>query len=315
VHYANGQKNYKIRLWSVGNEPDMGMKSTDNYSAYDYVNDFRVLYNAMKSEDSSVVILGPEVARKYTKGEDDWVTPFLRYDGDIVDGVSIHRYATFQANNLPVSIREDLRQETAMIQALKDKVAQATDFDIPLVVTGESACAAAVTGKTKEEAVTMQFWEALWEADKKGEFLNEKLPLDASSYPWVASAGVSFQPQPVNWALKLWGQMIHGKVLSAQIQNPEMSVYATQDLKSKDVTLMIVNKGDRYWRPKTLLNGQDAELTVDAGLDQRYDFEIPAYSICRLKIKADRSPGEALVYTMKMAKAGQEPQVYEIKPW
>ncbi|HJT25268.1 MAG TPA: hypothetical protein VJ873_11880, partial [bacterium] len=300
VHLANIRNNYKIRFWTVGDEPDMGVKGEDSYIAYDYVNDFRVIYNAMKREDPSIVILGPEVARKYTKGENDWISPFLRYNGDIVEGVSIHRYAAFQTSNLPVSLREDLHQETALVQALEDKISQNTDFDVSLVVTGESAMAAPVTAKTKEEAVTLGFWEALWEADKKGDFLNGHLPMDVSTYPWAASVGVSFQPLPVYWGLKLWGRMIHGKVLLAQIQNSEMSVYATQDLKTKDVTLMIVNKGDRYWRPKMLLNGQDAELTVEAGLDQRYDFEIPSYSISCLKIKADRSVGEALVYTLKM---------------
>jgi len=316
VRYANTEKDYKIRFWTVGSEPDLGVKGVDGYSAYDYINDFRIIYNAVKREDPSVVILGPETARKYTKDEDDWITPFLRYDGDIVDGVSIHRYATFQPSNLPVSIRADLHQEAAMVQALKDKISQNTDFDLPLVVTGEAASAAPVTAKTQQEAVTLGLWAALWEADKKGAFLNRHLPMDLSSYSWGSpSAGVSFRPLPDYWALKLWGQMIHGKVLTAQIENPEMSVYATQDLKSKDVTLMIINKGDRYWRPKMVLNGQDAELTVEAGLDQRYDFEIPSYSISRLRIKADRSAGEALVYTLKMALAGQEPQSSVIKPW
>lgn len=316
VHYANVEKNYKIRFWAVGDEPDTGVKGVENYNAYDYVNDFRVLYNAMKREDPTIIVLGPEAASKYSRDEDDWISPFLRYNGDIVEGVSIHRYASFQASNLPVSIRVDLRQEASLVQALRDKIYQNTDFDLPLLVTGESACAAAVTAKTREEAVTIEMWEALWEADKKGEFLNAHVVMDAPSYSWkTASAGVSFHPLPAYWALKLWGQMIHGKVVPAQIQNPEMSVYATQDPKSKDVTVIIINKGDRYWRPKTLLNGSDADLSVEAGLDQRYDFEIPSYSVSLLKIKGNRSAGEALVYTLKMALAGQEPQSSVIKPW
>ncbi len=316
VHYANVVKNYNIRFWAVGDEPDMGVKGVENYNAYDYVNDFRILYNAMKREDPSIIVLGPEAASKYSRDENDWISSFLRYNGDIVEGISIHRYASFQAANLPVSIRVDLRQEDSLVQALRDKIYQNTDFDLPLLVTGESACAAAVISTTKEAGVTIQMWEALWEADKKGEFLNKHLAMDASSYSWRgASAGVSFQALPSYWALKLWGQMIHGKVVPAQIQNPEMSVYATQDPKSKDVTLMIINKGDRYWRPKTLLNGSDAELSVEAGLDQRYDFEIPSYSISLLKIKGNRSAGEALVYMLKMALAGQEPKSSVIKPW
>ncbi len=316
VRYANGEKGYKIRFWAVGDEPDRGVTGVDHYNAYDYVNHFRMIDNAMKREDPSIVVLGPEVAKEYTRGEDDWITPFLRYDGDIAEGISIHRYATFQTANLAVSIREDLPQEASVIEALRDKIYQNTDYEAPLLVTEESACPAAVTAKTPDEAVTLQFWSALWEAEKKGEFLNEHLAMDISSYPWGSgSAGVSFQPLPAYWTMKLWGQMIHGLAVPAQIQNADMAVYATQDPKSKDVTLMIINKGDRYWRPKTMLNGGDVDLSVDAGLDQRYDYEIPSFSISCLKLKASRSPGEALTYTLKMAKKGQEPQISVIKPW
>jgi hypothetical protein len=315
VHYANVEKNYKIRFWAVGNEPDTGVKGVENYNAYDYVNDFRSHYNTMKREDPSIVILGPEVASKYSRGEDDWITPFLRYDGDIVEGVSIHRYAALQGNSLPVSIRADLHQETSMVQALRDKVSQNTDFEIPLMVTGEKACAEAVTSKSADEAVTLGFWEALWEADKKGSFLNGHMALDASFCPSDMAAGVSFQAPPTYWVLKLWGQMIRGKVIAAQIQNPQMSVYATQDPKTKDVTVMVINKGDRYWRPKFMLDGENTDLSVDAGLNERYDFEVPSYSISCLKLKADRSTGASTVYTLKMAQKGQEPQVSALKPW
>lgn len=140
--------------------------------------------------------------------------------------------------------------------------------------------------------------------------------MDVATNPWdMLSGAVTLQPNPTYWTLSLWGRMIRGEVIDAQIQSPGMSAYATQDPTTKNVTLLIVNKEDRYWRPKTLLNGQDADLSVDAGLDQRYDFEIPSLSVCFLSLKADRTPGQMLIYTLKMARAGKEPQVMEVKPW
>ncbi len=109
--------------------------------------------------------------------------------------------------------------------------------------------------------------------------------------------------------------MCRGKVIPAIVQKSDVSVYATQDPRSRDVTLMIINKGDSYWRPNLLLNGKPTDLMVDAGLDQRYDFEIPSFSINLLRMKADRTPGEVSVYTLKMAQAGKEPQVSPLKPW
>jgi hypothetical protein len=54
---------------------------------------------------------------------------------------------------------------------------------------------------------------------------------------------------------------------------------------------------------------------VDAGLDQTFDFELPYYSIAFLTIKADKSHDQVVLYTKKMALAGQPPLVSVIKPW
>ncbi len=265
-------------------------------------------------------ILGPELASKYTEAEEDWVTPFLQYNGDIVNGISIHRYAASGAASVTSQgLLEDLRHEAEALRSVRDKISGNTDLDIPLAVTGGRACSGGTTAKTKEDSMTLGFWCALWEADKKGIYLNEGLAVDLSSVSFpkiVNGSDVSLKPNPSYWALKLWGQMGRGKIITAVVQKPDISVYATQDPRSRDVaTLMIINKGDRYWRPNMLLNGKPTDLMVDAGLDQRYDFEIPSFSICLLKMKGDRTPGESLVYTLKMAKAGAEPQASPLKPW
>ncbi len=319
IHYCNVDRKYKVRYWAIGNEPDLGNNlEPGKYNVYDYINNYREVYNAMKKEDSSVFILGPELSSKYTEAEDDWVTPFLQYSGDIVNGVSIHRFALSKSVSLTSqSLLADLRHEAEVLQVVKDKISENSDLNIPLLVTGGKACSEGVTAKTKEDAIALDFWCALWEADKKGIDLKQGLSMDiSSSWPELRDlSAASFQPNPSYWALKLWSLMNRGKVITAVVQKSDISVYATQDPKAKDVTLMIINKGDRYWRPNILLNGKATDLMVDAGLDQRYDFEIPSYSIIRLKMKGDRTPGEALVYTLKMARDGKEPQTSLLKPW
>ena len=97
VAYCNATKNYNIRYWTIGNEPDLAALSKDSvwqeYNAYDYINDFRAMYNSMKQVDPSIFILGPELAVDYTEGEEDWLTPFIQYDGDIVNMASVHHRA------------------------------------------------------------------------------------------------------------------------------------------------------------------------------------------------------------------------------
>ncbi len=320
VRYCNVEKKYKVRYWAVGDEPDSGNNlDPGKYNVYDYINDYREIYNAMKREDPTLFILGPELESKYTEGEDDWVTPFLQYNGDIVNGISIHRFALSKAVSItPQALLTDLRHEPEVLQAVRDKISENTDLTVPLVITGEKACAEGITAKTKEEEITLAFWCALWEADKKGIDLREGLQMDISTSLWpevLQPPSALFQPDPSYWALKLWSLMSRGKIITTFVQKPDISVYATQDIGSKDVTLMIINKGDSYWRPQILLNGKSTDLMVEAGLDQQYDFEIPSFSISLLKMKSDHAPGEALVYTLKMARSGKEPQLSSLKPW
>ncbi len=138
VRYCNVEKNYKIRYWAIGEEPDLGNSlEPGQYNVYNYINDYREDYNAVKREDPSLFVFGPELASKYAGAEDDWVTPFLQYDGDIVNGVSIHRYAASNAASLTSqALLEDLRHETAVLRSVRDKISGNSDLDVPLAVTG-----------------------------------------------------------------------------------------------------------------------------------------------------------------------------------
>lgn len=319
VRHVNVEGKTRVRLWAVGEKVDtLSDRPGDfkGYNAYDYVNDFRDVYNAMKKEDPSILVMGPELAWKYAEGEQDWITPFIRYDGDIVNMVSLYRYgalhsAGFSAKSFPVS----LDGERALLRSLRDKISENSDNAIPLLVTGGAACAEPVTAKTKEEAASDEFEAALWEAEEKGFSLEEGAGMCLFSLEGIGLTGAPAGMTPTYWALKLWSGMIHGKILNVETQIPNLSAYATQDPRTRDVTLLIVNKGDRYSRPKMQFNGKEADLMVDAGLDQRFDYEIPSYSISLLKVKADRSPGQALLYTSKMARTGNEPLLTGIRPW
>ena len=131
VRHCNFGQKKKVRFWAVGNEPDLfspkdglapGPGST---GIYDVINDFRAFYNAMKKEDPGIFILGPELGAKYTEGDDDWLTPFVRYDGDIADMISIHRYGTLKSGALnPRAIEDVLRREPVFLQAVQDKISE-----------------------------------------------------------------------------------------------------------------------------------------------------------------------------------------------
>src|SRR6185295_3953620 len=277
------------------------------------------IYNAMKRSDPSILVLGPEVAWKYTQDETDWITPFVQFNGDIVNMVSIHHYAASDAKGCePRALQDGLRSVETVFRGVRDNISENSATLIPLVVTGGNVCSQGVTAATTDDPGPDGFGAALWAAQEMGILLKDHLGIHGYSYlagngPLDLFSGSA--PKPVYWALKFFGAQHAGNFISSQIHFAELSATATQNPQTKDVTVILVNPGNRYYRPKISLNGKDGDLTVEAGLDEKFDFEIPSLAIACLKVKADRSKGEAWVYTSKMAKTGRGPETSEIKPW
>jgi hypothetical protein len=377
VRHCNVEKGEKILYWTIGDEPDLyaekgkGSEMAD-YNVYDYINDYRAIYNAVKKVDPSVLIMGPELAWRYTSGEDDWFTPFIQFDGDIVNLASVHHYGSIKAGQCTVgNVMGDVRHMGTLTRNLNERIAINNDFYLPLVITGGNICLEStdntitaklnVTGSsigssatplvtsaggisigaspavTAAASVTIasrvkvrptptpvetpgsrNFWAALWQAEQIGVLLNDNMPMAFSSYLAGNGALDFFDNKGARsdyWVLRLLSTSMHGKALWVQVHNGNISAYAVQDPKTKDVSLLLINRGNTYYHPKIDLNAKDDNVSVDAGLSMSFDFELPFYSIGLLKIKADRSPGTAYLYTQRMAVAGKPPVMSVLKPW
>jgi len=59
VRYANIEKGYGIRYWSIGNEPDL---FTD-YTVEELNREWRAIALAMEAVDPSIILIGPEVSQ------------------------------------------------------------------------------------------------------------------------------------------------------------------------------------------------------------------------------------------------------------
>jgi hypothetical protein len=345
VSHANGSHPGRVPFWALGDEPDRLEGINDDpakspFSVYRYINEFRETYNAMKLADPGIVILGPELAFKYTHAENDWLTPFLRYDGDIVNLVSIHRFAVQDSSQVSdKTVLTALRDEPALIRGLEDRVEVNTEVTVPLVVTAGNVFAKAATlnatatptpGRASPAATTtpvnvkptptpypVAIWPALWAAEETGLLLSGGVPMahfSALSGQGPLDAMVSGVPGPLYWALRIMAPHLKGRVLSAQTNMANLYVFACEEEKTKTVNLILVNTGDRYLHPKISLNGGDSDVSVISDFSLDADLEVPEMGLARLTLRAGGKPGESEVYFYKAALNGTASVVKEYRP-
>ncbi|MGH7739813.1 MAG: sugar-binding protein [bacterium] len=311
-----------IRYWSLGDEPDrsttLSSPSGGDYNAYDYINDFREFYNAMKSVNPALVIQGPNLAFPSDRGAANWLKPFLRFDGDIVNLVSVHHYAALSPGQAsPEALEDDIRKLSGLYQTLQSRVSQDTDIYIPLVFSKIGLYPESNSKSGSVSSAGPNFTTALWKADVIGTMLQQGA--------WAGSFGdlesldengflKSSDLNPLAWVLKIFAKRWKGIPVTAQVLKPLVHIYASQDPRTQDVSLFILNESPQYYWFNISLNGQGHDLVVDAGLDRHFRFEVPNQGLASLRIKADGSVGDEEVYTSKMAKAGQAPLVQPLKP-
>jgi hypothetical protein len=182
VRYANIEKGYHIKYWNIGNEPTLYTGALgENYDTDRFNQEWRAFALAMKAVDPTIQLVGPELHGTYsanfeTNPKDskglDWMTEFLKANGDLVDVVSFHRYA-FPVNNAsgPATI-EDLRinahEMDQTIPYLRDLIHKETGRDLPIAITEfNSHYNKAVGG----EATPDSHYNAIWLGDSLGRMI------------------------------------------------------------------------------------------------------------------------------------------------
>lgn len=149
VRYINIEKKYGVLYWSIGNEPDLyeGRPNVD-YDTVRFNQEWRAIAVAMKAVDPTILLLGPELHGTYTSNyatnpKDtagrDWMTEFLKANGDRVDGITVHRYPMYAPGDPnPVTV-ERLRQSTLewgnIVTYLRDMIHRLTGRDLPMAFT------------------------------------------------------------------------------------------------------------------------------------------------------------------------------------
>jgi hypothetical protein len=252
VRYANLEMGYDVRYWSIGNEPNL---FGEDYDTERHAREWRAIAEAMLAVDPTITLLGPEVSQyppdfastpKDVNGR-DWMSEFLKANGDLVDIITIHRYPFPQGRD-PATI-ETLRQNSAewetIIPNLRALILEITGREIPVAVTEvNSHWSNAFDG----EATPDSFYNAIWWADVLGRLIRQQVAMVAH---WAlqtptayGSQGIlgNFEVRPTYYVYLLY-QQFGTELVQASSDRPDLSIYAALT-PAGDLTLMVVNLAD-----------------------------------------------------------------------
>lgn len=251
VRYANQEKGYNVKYWSIGNEPTL-------YGDYDIerINrEWRAIAEAMKAADPSIELLGPEVHQfdpqgsardtksRYTIAE--FLRAFLKANGDLVDIVSIHRYPfPRQPTDGDPSIddlRGNSREWDEIIPNLRALIHEELGRDLPVAVTEVNSNWTATFGG---KATPDSHYGAIWWGDVLSRLIRQQVPIVshfAIHGPQSQGWGLvhTYMVRPAYYVYRMFKMLGDQQVVSAS-DDPLVSVVAARRPDGK-LTVMLTN--------------------------------------------------------------------------
>ncbi len=267
VRYTNIEKKYGVKYWSIGNEPNL--YESQHQGPYDTVKfnpQWRAIAQAMKKVDPSILLLGPETSQwnstlettpKDSAGR-DWMTEFLKANGDLVDIVTVHRYPMYSPTNGQVTVqqlRDDTRTWLAQIDYLNKLIFEITKKHLPQAWTEVNSDPSAVMFNP---ASPDSFYNAIWYADVLGQMMQGKVFMVNQ---WVISQrsgglGLLYGPtiRPTFYVFPLYKHFGSEQVWAASGMK-DVDIFAAKTSDGK-LTLMIINLGDAEQKVPLKIKGQ-----------------------------------------------------------
>jgi len=268
VRYTNIKKKYAITYWSIGNEPNIYtlLKQADYEYTPDNLNkDWRAIALAMKAADPTIKLMGPELsqwnetydATPKDPAKRDWMTEFLKANGDLVDVVSVHRYPMFSPTNGPTTVqqlRENTRKWVAEVEYLRGLIREILGRDLPIAITELNSDPSAIS---LQEVSPDSFYNAIWYADVLGQLMNADVFMVNQ---WVLSQrttglGLFKGPEirPTYYVFPLYKNFGSEQVYAASGVT-DVDIFAAKRADGA-LTLMVINLSDVEQRIPLKVNG------------------------------------------------------------
>jgi len=286
VNYAR-DRGYHVRYWSIGNEPNLFDK--DEYDTVQYNAEWRTFAQAMKAADPEILLVGPDISQyrgnpfsdPHDRFGHDWMTEFLRANGDLVDVVSIHRYPFPTGLNAPPAridwLRRNSREWDLIIPRLRATVREVTGRDLPVAVTEVNSHWSSATGG---EATPDSFYNAIWWADVLGRLVRQRVDIVAhfalQSRTQVGGWGLfgRFEVRPTYYVYPIY-RHFGRDLIYASSDDPDLSIYAA--LRDDGaLTIMVINLGPQERSRPLLLDHAAASGPAEVW---RFDAQHPAERI------------------------------------
>ncbi|MAU12785.1 MAG: hypothetical protein CL607_23380 [Anaerolineaceae bacterium] len=271
VHYTNIEKEYGVRYWYIGNEPNL----FDDYTVAEYVVQWRAIAEAMLEVDPDIILIGPEVSQwNGTPQVDpvdaegvDWLRGFLQANGDMVDIVAVHRYPFPRSMANPVSTVEELRENTPewgnTLENLRQVILEETGrTDLPVAITeANSHWSSASQGEASPDS----HYNAVWWADSFGRLLQDEPEIigyfDFQSLPSRGGWGLLARNdvRPTYYTYQLYKQF-GTQVVATASDVDYLTIYgALRD--DGALTLIAVNRADDELSGPLTINGFSGEVS------------------------------------------------------
>ncbi len=246
VRYANIEKGYNVRYWSIGNEPNL----FKGYTVEQFNKDWRPIAEAMLKVDPKIILTGPEVSQ-YPPTDDpsdyqaplrEWVRQFLKVNGDLVGVVSIHRYPFPLSMSSGAETDDQLRANPdewdRIIPDLHKVIIDATGHDLPVAVTEINS------NWDNGASAPTTFIHSIWWADVLGRLIRQRVEIvnyfalftKDSNFGLLAR----YDARPAYYVYQLYKQFGTQLLTSA---STDKDVSVTAALKDDgSLTLIIVNR-------------------------------------------------------------------------
>ena len=274
VQYANIEKGYAIQYWSIGNEPTLfEEQSKQSYDTVRFNREWRAIAQAMQAIDPNIKLMGPELHQWGTNLEttlkdsagQDWMTEFLKANGDLVDIVTVHRYPLYSASGRKFTV-DDLRNNTLewadMVIYLRELITTTTGHDLPIAFTEVNSDPTPVTSG---DATPDSFYNAIWYADVLGRLIQQQVFMVNQFVLANRTGGLGLiynsEIRPMYYVFQMYSHFGDEQV-SASSGVDQVSIYAAKRADGS-LTIMIINLSDSALRlPLQVLGKQPSKAQV-----------------------------------------------------